>query len=124
MCFNVTISTFVSVILLRVVRRMEETCTYSWSKFCTVNREQMPDKYQLFHFRLNCDLNSDLRGGRRVYYQYRTIVPPISDSGCKCNVKVFRSYFAEVNEIYLVYIKFMCIYFKMLSLLYDLWCYT
>ena len=34
--FNLLSSTFISVILWQVIGRVEETSTYSWSRFCTV----------------------------------------------------------------------------------------
>ena len=44
---------------------MEETSTYSWSKFCTVNHWPMASNYQLHHLSSGQDSNSSLRDGRR-----------------------------------------------------------
>ena len=41
----------VQVISQRVVGRAEETSTYSWSRFCTVNCRPMPSNYQLSNLR-------------------------------------------------------------------------
>ena len=38
----------VQVISRRVVGRAEETSTYSWSRFCTVNCQPTASNYQLF----------------------------------------------------------------------------
>ena len=49
-----------------VVGRVEETSTYSWSVFCTVNCQPTGCNYQLSLFRSDRDLSFDLRGGRHV----------------------------------------------------------
>ena len=54
----------VQVISQRVVGRAEETNTYSWSMFCTVNCRPMASNYQLSHLRLGREPNPGLRGGR------------------------------------------------------------
>ena len=41
----------VQVISRRVVGRAEETSTYSWLRFCTVNCKPTASNYQLSHFR-------------------------------------------------------------------------
>ena len=41
----------VQVISRRVVRRAEETSTYSWSRFCTVKCRPTVSNYQLSHLR-------------------------------------------------------------------------
>ena len=41
----------VQVISRQVVGRAEETSTYSWSRFCTVNCRPMASNYQLSHLR-------------------------------------------------------------------------
>ena len=48
--FYVTFNT-VQVISRRVVGRAEETSTYSWSRFCTVNCQPTESNYQLSHFK-------------------------------------------------------------------------
>ena len=45
----------IQVISRRVVGRAEETSTYSWSRFCTVN-----GNFQLSHLRSGWELNPDL----------------------------------------------------------------
>ena len=67
----------VQVISGRVVGRTEETSTYSWSRFCTVNCQPTASNYQLFHLRLGQESNSDLRGGRRECYHSATVAPLI-----------------------------------------------
>ena len=49
----------------RVVGWAEETSTYSWSRFCTVNCRPMGRNYQLFNLRPCRKPNTGLRGGRR-----------------------------------------------------------
>ena len=56
----------VQVISRWAVGRTEETSTYSWSRFCTVNCRPTASNYQLSHLRLDQELNPDLRGRRRV----------------------------------------------------------
>ena len=56
------------VISRRVVGRAEETSTYSWSRFCTVNCRPMASNYQLSHLRPCWEPNPSLRGGRRECY--------------------------------------------------------
>ena len=48
--FYVALNT-VQVISRRVVGRPEETSTYSWSRFCTVNCRPTASNYQLSHLR-------------------------------------------------------------------------
>ena len=62
--FHVTFNT-VQVISRRVVGRAEETSTYSWSRFCTVNCQPTASNYQLSHLRSGREPNPSLRGGRR-----------------------------------------------------------
>ena len=66
-----------SEILWWIVGRAEETSTYSCSRFCTVNCRSMANSYQLSHIRSGHDLNSDLRGGRRVCYHWFPLWPPL-----------------------------------------------
>ena len=56
----------VQVISQRVVRRAEETSTYSLLGFCTVNCRPTARNYQLSHLRPCRESNPGLRGGRRV----------------------------------------------------------
>ena len=42
-----------------VAGRAEETSTYSWSGFCTVNCRPTESNYQLSHLRLGRDTYSD-----------------------------------------------------------------
>ena len=58
--FYVTPSAFMSTLLWWVVLWAEETGTYSWSRFCTVNCRPMASNYQLSLMRSGKDLNSDL----------------------------------------------------------------
>ena len=62
----------VQVISRWVVGRAEETSTYSWSRFCTVNCRPTVSNYQLSHLRPCWEPNPGLRGGRREV----TTVPP------------------------------------------------
>ena len=55
----------VQVIARWVVGRAEETSTYSWSRFCTVNCRPTASDYQLSHLRPGREPNPSLRGGRR-----------------------------------------------------------
>ena len=70
----------VQVISLRVVGRAEETSTYSWSRFCSVNCQPMASNYQLSHLRLGREPNPGLRGGRRECYHSATMTPGIPKS--------------------------------------------
>ena len=65
----------VQVISRRVVRRVEETSTYSCSRFFTVNCRPMASNYQLSHLRPCRQLNPSLRGGRRESYHSATVAP-------------------------------------------------
>ena len=65
----------VQVISRRVVGMAEETSTYNWSKFCTVNCRPTASNYQLSHLRLCRELNPGLRGGRRECYHSATMAP-------------------------------------------------
>ena len=74
--FYVTFNT-VQVISRRVVGRAEETSTYCWSRFCTVNYRPMASNYQLSHLRSDWEPNPDLRGGRRECYHSATVSPTV-----------------------------------------------
>ena len=65
----------VQLISRQVVQRAEETSTYSWSRFCTVNCRPTASNYQLSHLRSGRELNPDLRGGRRECYPSATMAP-------------------------------------------------
>ena len=65
----------VQVISRRVVGRPEETSTYSWSRFCTVNCQPTASNYQLSHLRLHWEPNPSLRGVRRECYHSATVAP-------------------------------------------------
>ena len=58
-----------------VVGRAEETSTYSWSRFCTVNCRPTASNYQLSHLRSGQELNPDLRDGRQECYHSATVAP-------------------------------------------------
>ena len=55
----------VQVISRGVVGMVEETSTYSWSGFCTVNCWPTASNYQLSRLRPCREPNPGLRGGRR-----------------------------------------------------------
>ena len=55
--------------------RAEETSTYSWSRFCTVNCRPTASNYQLSHLRLCREPNPGLRGRRLECYHSATVVP-------------------------------------------------
>ena len=57
------------------VGRAEETSTYSWSRFCTVNCRPTASNYQLSHLRPCREPNPGLRGGRRECYHSATVAP-------------------------------------------------
>ena len=63
----------VQVISRRVVGRAEETSTYSWLRFCTVNCRPTASNYQLSHLRPCQELNPSLRGGRQECYHSATM---------------------------------------------------
>ena len=67
----------VQVISRRVVGRAEETSTYSWSMFCTVNYRPKASNYQLSHLRPCREPNPGLRCGRRECYHSATVAPLI-----------------------------------------------
>ena len=54
----------VQIISRRVVGKADETSTYSWSRFCTVNCQPTASNHQLSHLRLCWKPNPGLRGGR------------------------------------------------------------
>ena len=66
----------VQVISRWVVGRAEETNTYSWSMFCTVNCQPVTSNYQLSHLRSGQEPKSDLRDGRRECYHSAGTVAP------------------------------------------------
>ena len=68
----------VQVISRRIVGRAEETSTYSWSRFCTVNCRPTSSNYQLSHLRPCREPNPGLRGGRRECYHSATVAPATS----------------------------------------------
>ena len=72
--FYIAFST-VQVISRRVVGRAEETSTYNWSRFCSVNCRPTASNYQLSHLRSGWEPNPDLRGGRRECYHSATMAP-------------------------------------------------
>ena len=59
----------VQVISRQVVLWVEETSTYSWSSFCTVNCQPLVSNYQLSHIRSGV-WTTDHRGGRQVCDHY------------------------------------------------------
>ena len=65
----------VQVISRRVVGMAEETSTYSWSRFCTVNCRPTGSNYQLSHLRPCREPNPGLRGGRQECYHSATVAP-------------------------------------------------
>ena len=65
----------VQVISQWVVRRAEETSTYSLLGFCTVNCRPTASNYQLSHLRPCREPNPSLRGGRRECYHSATVAP-------------------------------------------------
>ena len=66
---------FIQVISRRVVRRAEETSTYSSLGFCTVNCRPTASNYHLSHLRPCWESNPSLRGGRRECYHSATMAP-------------------------------------------------
>ena len=62
----------VQFISQQVVGRAEETGTYSWTRFCTVNSRPTTSNYQLSHLRPCREPNPNLRGGRRECYNSAT----------------------------------------------------
>ena len=72
--FYVTFNT-VQVISQQVVGMAEETSTYSWSRFYTLNCRPTASSYQLSHLKSVQELNPDLRGGRRECYHSATVAP-------------------------------------------------
>ena len=56
--FNVAFNS-VQVISGRVVLWAEETSTYSWSRFCTVNCRPPVNNYQLFHMSVGVTLGNE-----------------------------------------------------------------
>ena len=65
----------VQVISQRVFGRADETSTYSWSRFCTVNCRPTASNYQLSHLRSSREPNPELRDGRRECYHSATLAP-------------------------------------------------
>ena len=75
----------VQVISRGVVGRAEETSTYSWSRFCTVNYRPTASNYQISHLRPCREPNPGLRSGRRKCYHSATVAPQM-----KCYKSVVR----------------------------------
>ena len=73
--FQCRFQSFVQVISRRVVLWAEETSTYTWSRFCTINCWPPTSNYQLSHLRSGQDSNSGLRGGRWECYHSATVPP-------------------------------------------------
>ena len=63
----------VQVISRWVVGRAEETSTYSWSRFCTVNCRPTARNYQLSHLRSGWEPNSNGKGGRLERTLYKKL---------------------------------------------------
>ena len=82
--FYVTFNT-VQVISGRVVLWAEETSTYSWSRFCTVNCRASVSNYQLSHIRFGV-WTADFRDGRRVCYHYAPVAPVVGSNLTDYNV--------------------------------------
>ena len=74
-----------------IVSLAEETSTYSWSSFSTVNSKKLP----VSHFKSGQDSNSYVKGGRQVCYQCTTW-SPVHSLGC---LSCTGSH--NVNNIYL-----------------------
>ena len=67
---------FTSLLTLnRSVGRADETSTYSWSRFCTINCRPTASNYQLSHLRPCWEPNPGLRGGRQECYHSATVAP-------------------------------------------------
>ena len=67
----------VQVVSRWVVGRAEETSTYSFSGFCTVNCQPTASNYQLSHLRPCQESNPGLRGGMQECYHSTTVGPAI-----------------------------------------------
>ena len=93
----------VQVISQWVVGRAEETSTYSWSRFCTVNCQPTASNYKLSHLRPGQEQNPGLRGGRRECYHSAIVVPDIESK-----ITVINSYFGLSVYIYVIY-NLVCI---------------
>ena len=94
----------VQVISRRVVRRAEETSTYSWSRFCTVNCRPVASNFQPSHLRPCWEPNPSLRGGRRECYHSATVALVFLHS-CESSVytKNITHHFGDITghlEIY------------------------
>ena len=81
--YLVTFNT-VHVISRRVIGRAEETSTYNWSRFCTVNCRPTASNYQLSHLRPCREPNPGLRGGKRECYHSATVAPHYNLITCLC----------------------------------------
>ena len=89
----------VQVISRRVVLWAEETSTYSWSRFCTVNCRPTASNYQLSHLRLCREPNPGLRGGRRECYHSATVAPVkwLTEEVKNSFTQTFDMFDSEVN---------------------------
>ena len=99
----------VQVISREVVGRAEETGTFSWSRFCTVNCRPTASSYQLSHLRSGREPNPDLRGRRRVlplchrgpYKQWESHVNlnkhSVSRNGLVGPMSLYQEHFTEIS---------------------------
>ena len=115
--FNVAFNTVYKVISRWLVLWAEETSTYSWSRFCTVNCQPMASNYLLCHLRSGQDSNSDLRGGRRECYHCATMAPHFMHESLLFMLmypELYRFmcglYFMFVNIIFPFPVKNFCCY--------------
>ena len=63
-----------------IVLWTEETSTYRWSRFCTVNCRPTASNYRLSRLRSGQDSNSKLRGGRRECYHSYTVTGTLTNT--------------------------------------------
>ena len=105
--FCITVNT-VLVISQWVVRRTEETSTYSWSRFCTVNCRPNASNSQLSNLRPCLELNPGLRGGRRECYHSATVAPEkVRVVDDLCNIS-FNSSVRAIPKSHLYVQSFPC----------------
>ena len=99
----------VQVISRGVVGRAEETSTYSWSRFCTVNCRPMASNYQLSYLRLCRELNPRLRGGRRECYHSSTMAPiTLKDDHVTTLYTLWTTHLVSITKIPLQILLFIC----------------
>ena len=99
----------------QVVGRIEETSTYSSSRFCTVNCRPTASNYQLSHLRPCWEPNPGLRGGRRECYHSATVAPFSISKQCHCASLCVSNLSVNIYLCQVSFNKFLCYEYKIVT---------